>query len=181
MSLLETLVPVGFVAVLIICLFQGRYEAQRPRRPGSARNRASVLRVAHMTDSADEYAQGSTGLSADPFLTAEVPRDWLETALHRPEGEAQQHSMAWPDERYLMGSLATDPHESDNAPDPFHDLGLINPATGLPMLGDGPTDIAGNRFGENDSQDHWSSQDHDNWNSDLNSPSSSTSSWDDYR
>jgi hypothetical protein len=181
MRILETLVPVGFVVVMIICFLQGRYEAQRPKRPGRARNRPSVLPVATMTESADDGTQGSTGLSADPFLTAEIPRDWLQTALHGLEAEAHHHSMDWPGEGHQMGSLAADHHESVNASDPFHDFGLINPATGLPMLGDGPTDIAGNRFGENDSQDHWSSQDHDNWSSDFNSPSNSTSSWDDYR
>lgn len=181
MRILETIVPVGFVVVMIICFLQGRYEAQRPKRPGKARNRPSVLPVAAMTAFGGDDEQGSTGLSADPFLTAEIPRDWLETALHGPEGEAQHHSMVWPDEGHLMGSLVADLHESVNAPDPFHDFGLINPADGLPMLGDGPMDIAGNRFGENDSQDHWSSQSQDSWSSDYIASSSSSSSWDDYR
>ncbi len=177
MRILETLVPVGFVVVMIICFLQGRYEAQ-PKRPGKARNRPSVLTVATMTAFGGDDEQGSTGLSADPFLTAEIPRDWLETALHKPEGEAQQHSMAWPDEGHLMGSLVADHHESVNAPDPFHDFGLINPANGLPMLGDGPTDIQGNRFGESD-QDFWDNRSNDSWNSGSFDSSSSLSSWED--
>lgn len=178
MRILETLVPVGFVVVMILCFLQGRYEAQRPKRPGRKRNQPSVPAVATMTAFGGDDDQGSTGLSADPFLTAEVPRDWLETALHATEGEAHQHSMAWPDEGHLMGSLVADHHEGVNDPDPFHDFGLINPANGLPMLGDGPMDIQGNRFGESE-QGFWDNQSHDNWNSFSFDSSSSLSSWDD--
>lgn len=181
MKIVETLFPVAFVIALVINYLQGYYNAKRraKTRPDSIRNVAPMSTGLLGQDSGD--GEGLIGPIPDQYLTGEIPRDWLDTAMPRPAREWVDQSIDEPGDRRFFDS--SDSSQGGYLEDHhlMNDFGLINPATGLPMLNDGPVDIAGNAFGEDGSQHEWGSSSHDSWNSDSLNSSSSTSSWDDNR
>lgn len=179
MRSLDTLVVIAFVVAAVVNYLQGYYSAKRSEAKRSARLPKAVAPTAALIGARAEDVEQTTASLDDPFLTGEIPREWLETAMPRSDSSWAEQSIDWAEDRRFSESLDSFPSAHHEDRHLIAELGLINPATGLPMLGDGPVDIGGNPYGEDSSQRDWNGDGHDSWSSDS-SPSSS-SSWDDNR
>jgi hypothetical protein len=181
MKLVENLFPIAVVAAIVVNYLQGYYRAKgrAKERPCISGRRFPLSAALRARDAADNERQVDP--IGDPFLTAELPRDWLDAAMPEQEPNWAEQSMDCAEDRRFTESLETsrDSHIDDHRRQ--NDFGLINPANGLPMLGDGPIDIAGNSYGEDGSQPDWGSASHDSFSSEGYKSSNSSSSWDDYR
>lgn len=181
MKIVETLFPVAVVVALVVNYLQGYYGAKGRVKEKQVSSGVPVPFSAGLPGRDVGANERQVDPVGESFITAELPRGWLDTAMPKQDPNWAEQSIDWSEDRRFSESLEAshacpvDDHHLQN------EFGLINPATGLPMLGDGPVDIAGNAYGENGSQQDWSSASHDSLSSDSDGSSSWSSSWDDHR
>jgi hypothetical protein len=172
---------IAFVVAAVVNYLQGYYSAKRSESKRSARLPKAIAPTAAFMGGQAEGVEQTTAPLEHPYLTGEIPREWLETAIPRSDSSWAEQSIDWAEDRRFSESLESIQGGHPDEHYPIAELGLINPATGLPMLGDGPVDIGGNPYGEDSSQHDWNGAGQDSWNSDSFGTSSSSSSWDDKR
>ena len=181
MKIVETLFPVAVVVALVVNYLQGYYGAKGRMKENPGSSGVPVPFSAGLPGRDDSANERQVNPVGESFITAELPRGWLDTAMPKQDPNWAEQSIDWSEGRRFSESLETscggliDDHHRPN------EFGLINPANGLPMLGDGPMDIVGNAYDEAGRQRDWSSASHDSLSSDSYGSSSWSSSWDDHR
>ncbi len=174
-------VLMGSAALLLLLylLLRRKPRSAHPARParaaGSRPRRAGAWRAAALGAAGGVAALGAAAAFADDFDHRADDTDWL------------HHDQNLGDDAYPGGlhHQFTEDDLGTTSSDPFSTGSCINPANGLPMMGDGcgGVDIMGNAYGA-DSNDSFNSSSIDDsfsantWSSDDSW--SSSSSWDDH-
>ena len=180
MNGLDTLVVGGFVVAVVLNYLQGYYGAKRKKAVGSGRALPPVQPRASLIGDDPEGVEPTVATMVDTWRETGIPRHWLDAAMPAPTPSPLQDAIAWEDGGRSAETLELffgEPHEDRQL---MAELGLVNPATGLPMVDGGPLDLAGNRFGEDATWHNGDSTGQEPGGGDSHGQTSSASSWDEY-